>query len=118
MTFLVGLIVTLSLPSAFVAGAMYYHALFHFSRTLEAEHPGTLEFARSGDVLPRSRLNVTYKILRSVEDGAFRGIPLSPATLDAWSTAKRLLYVSVSLVFVLILSGLSYDWLLGSGDGP
>ena len=97
-------VVALAFPAGFVAAAMYFVSLNNFGRILESEHPQIIPQLRESNVLPRTRLALSYKVLSQVKDGAFHDVRLSQAVVDACSSAKRLLYIGMSL-FLVVLAG-------------
>ena len=103
-TLLLTIVVAIAFPAGFIAAAMYFVSLNNFGRILESEHPHILPQMRESNVLPQTRFALLYNVLSQVKDGAFRDVRLSQATIDACSSAKRLLYIGMSL-FLVVLAG-------------
>ena len=111
MSLVLQIIFLLSLPLTFGAAIMYYSLLFDLHRSLEAHHPDALALVCSEKLLPMSRFQAAYQVLRGVKGGAFRGSPLSPETVRISSSANRLLHVAMFSFMALLFSGLASEWL-------
>src|SRR5690606_29970421 len=107
MSLALQIIFLLSLPVTFGAGIMYLSVLHDLGRSLETHHPETLELVRADKVMPMSRFQAAYQVLRGVKGSTFRGTQLSPDTVRIWSSAKRLLYVAAFSFLALLFSGLA-----------
>ena len=111
MSLTLQIIFLLSLPITFGAAIMYYSALFDLHRSLEAHHPETLAIVRSEKLLPVSKFQAAYQVLRGVKNGVFRGTQLSPDTVQLLSSANRLLHVAAFSFLTLLFSSLASEWI-------
>ena len=104
------IIFLISLLLTFGAAIIYYFELFNLHRSLETHHPDALASVRSQKLLPMSRFQAAYRVLRGVKGGAFHGTLLSPDTVRILSSASRWLHVAMFSFMTLLFSGLASEF--------
>lgn len=90
----------ISLAAMVVVYPMYFVQLSAFGKIMLRDHPDLLH-GRGKDS------TAIYALLKKVKDGELDGVALSPEALLAYSSAKRLLYVGVTLFLMVLSIGLT-----------
>ena len=99
MSTLISLIFLLALAAMVFVYPMYFISLSDFGRIMVRDH---------SDLVGQKRLSLSdsYKFLQSVKTGRFGDRQISADAVLAHTSAKRLLYVGLSLFMTVLFIGL------------
>ena len=100
MSTLTNIIFLSAVAAMVIVYPMYFIELHAFGKIMARDHPDLV-----GQQSPD--LGGSYKLLQSVKSGQIGASPLSPDALLSHASAKRLLYLGLSLFMVVLFMGLT-----------